>query len=149
MKHGGRFCKFLDHSISSSTFLKEMDFTIRPWRGPRCGSLANVGHHRPQLCGRWHGTRGSLHRKLRPILCGCAASYCGLFCLHAKKWDRPLNASHDDCAWNAGRRTSPYHCPLQESREFSYIPKVLLSQVKRLTFCHGESLVALIDIPQP
>ena len=103
---------FFFKTAQTSKFIIKF-LTIRPWRGPRCGSFSSVGHRRPQLCGRWHVTRDSHHRKSRPTSCGCAASYCGLFCWHAKRWDHPLNASHDDCAWNAGRYTSPYHCPLK------------------------------------
>ena len=103
---------FFFKTAQTSKFIIKF-LTIRPWRGPRCGSFSNVGHRRPQLCGRWHVTRDSHHRRSRLTSCGCAASYCGLFCWHAKRWDHPLNASHDDCAWNAGRYTSPYHCPLK------------------------------------
>ena len=96
--------------------------TIRPWRGPRCGSLASEGHRRPPLCGRWHGTQGILHRRWKATSCGCGVSYCGLFCWHARRWARRPNASHDDCAWNAGGYTCPpYHCPLKDEMKMSAI----------------------------
>ena len=98
--------------------------TNQSWRVLRYGSRVSWGHQ-PRLDGRWHGIRGNqnqLIRKVRPASCGCAASNCGLACWHARIWGRPQNASHDDCAWNAGGYTCPpYHCPLKDEMKMSAI----------------------------